>query len=324
MTYRKIGTFRPGSPQWHAARAKGIGGSEISAILGLNPWESYFSLWHRKKGNVPPTRENEAMKMGSLFEPVIYQDWVVNRLPASLRSTTGDTYQSIEHPFMVANPDGLMWDKKTGELVSGLEIKCAGRDDKWGSAYSDQELDTILQLTDAEVCDEIPIYYRCQVAWYCAVMGLKRMYVRAVFGVGDWRTYVLEPLQSDIDYLISEGEKFMHALANDTQPDIDKHTQTYVALKAIHPGIDRTEVVDIGSDLAGQWWQTKAALEVAEENHQGVKNRLADVMGEAWKAVDGDEAVAYRQIHGISREPFIKSAKKPIFYDTIKEAVDAA
>ena len=45
-----LGWFEPGTSDWHAARANGIGGSEIAAVLGLSPYESRFSLWHRKKG----------------------------------------------------------------------------------------------------------------------------------------------------------------------------------------------------------------------------------------------------------------------------------
>ena len=33
---------------WLAARREGIGASEISAVLGISPWESPFSLFWRK------------------------------------------------------------------------------------------------------------------------------------------------------------------------------------------------------------------------------------------------------------------------------------
>ena len=49
-----IGTFSPGSEEWLAARADGLGGSEVAAVLGLSPFESRFSLWHRKAGRVGP------------------------------------------------------------------------------------------------------------------------------------------------------------------------------------------------------------------------------------------------------------------------------
>ncbi|MDQ3578214.1 MAG: YqaJ viral recombinase family protein, partial [Actinomycetota bacterium] len=59
-----VGDFAPGSPEWHAARAQGLGGSEIAAVLGLSPWESRFSLWHRKTGTASPVVENDIMYWG--------------------------------------------------------------------------------------------------------------------------------------------------------------------------------------------------------------------------------------------------------------------
>lgn len=66
-----LGWFEPGTDEWHAARANGIGGSEIAAVLGLSPYESRFSLWHRKKGLIGPVEETEEMYWGKEHEPAI-------------------------------------------------------------------------------------------------------------------------------------------------------------------------------------------------------------------------------------------------------------
>src|SRR5205823_13949319 len=70
-----VGDFEPGSPEWHAARARGLGGSEIAAVLGLSPWESKFSLWHRKMGLASPVVETDEMYWGKLHEPTILAEW---------------------------------------------------------------------------------------------------------------------------------------------------------------------------------------------------------------------------------------------------------
>jgi hypothetical protein len=66
-----VGFFKPGTPDWHAAREHGIGGSEIAAILGMSKWESRFSLWHRKKGLIGPKAQNTEMEAGTRLEPAI-------------------------------------------------------------------------------------------------------------------------------------------------------------------------------------------------------------------------------------------------------------
>lgn len=36
--------------EWLEYRKDGIGSSEVATILGLNPWETPYQLWRRKKG----------------------------------------------------------------------------------------------------------------------------------------------------------------------------------------------------------------------------------------------------------------------------------
>ncbi|WP_329405491.1 YqaJ viral recombinase family protein [Nocardia vinacea] len=292
-----IGTFTAGSPQWHAARAHGLGGSEISAVLGLNPWESHWTLWWRKKDRLPPIRDNDYMLMGSLFEPVIYQHFRENLLAAGQTMTTGVTYRHVQWPWMVANPDGLIFDAD-GNLVDGLEIKCAARDDKWGPDGSDQ----------------IPIYYKTQVAWYCLVMGLRAMWVRVVFGVGDWRTYRYEPSAEDFAVIREAGAEFMDSLAADREPDLDDHSATYIALRYLHPEIDGS-VIQIPAALADEWWAVTEQYQEAESALTGMRSRMAKTMGYAWRADCGDQKVAYRQRPPKGAAPFIKSAKRPDFSD---------
>ncbi|WP_157978335.1 MULTISPECIES: YqaJ viral recombinase family nuclease [Nocardia] len=292
-----LGTFAAGSEQWHAARANGLGGSEISAVLGVNPWESHWTLWWRKKDLLPPVRENEYMRMGSLFEPVIYQHYAENLLPAGHTMTTGTTYRHIDWPWMVANPDGLIFDYR-GNLVDGLEIKCAVRDDKWGP----------------EGTDQIPIYYKTQVAWYCMVMGLRGLWIRVVFGVGDWRTYRFEPSEEDFETLLGAGRAFMESLAAEEEPDLDDHSATYSALRYLHPMID-SSVVQIPAELADEWWEVTGRFRDAEEELTGLRSRMTKAMGYAWRADCGAQKVAYRQRPAKGGDPFVKSAKRPDFSD---------
>lgn len=44
--------------EWLEYRKDGIGSSEVATILGLNPWETPYQLWRRKKGLDAPQRRN--------------------------------------------------------------------------------------------------------------------------------------------------------------------------------------------------------------------------------------------------------------------------
>ncbi|WP_179377843.1 YqaJ viral recombinase family protein [Rhodococcus sp. ACS1] len=295
-----VGTFTSGSDEWHAARAKGIGGSEISAIVGLNEYESRFSCYYRKLEKLRPVAESDPMKWGTLLEPIIFAEFMESYVvPRGLHMTTGDTFHHKDRPWQIANPDGLIWNN--GELIDLLEIKTAGRDDKWGPRGTDL----------------IPIAYRCQMAWYMDVMGIESGLLRVLIGGNDARTYRITPTREDIEYLRSEGEQFMHDLENHVEPNLDDHTATYNAIKEMHPLIDGS-VVQISSELADRWWAVQDAYEEVSDARQGVLNELAMTMGLARVAMCGDEKVAFRQKPRTEgKEPFVKSAPRPKFSTAI-------
>ena len=59
--------------EWLEVRKSGIGGSEVAAICGLSKWESAYTLWLRKTGQVEDKdlSGNEAVEWGNRLEPVV-------------------------------------------------------------------------------------------------------------------------------------------------------------------------------------------------------------------------------------------------------------
>src|SRR5262245_52949583 len=62
---------------WLEARRKGIGASEIAAVLGISPWESPFSLYWRKVNGWDYEPSSE-MEWGTRLEPVIAEKYANN------------------------------------------------------------------------------------------------------------------------------------------------------------------------------------------------------------------------------------------------------
>ncbi|MFI5776964.1 YqaJ viral recombinase family protein [Nocardia sp. NPDC051570] len=303
-----IGEFISGSPEWHAARANGIGGSEISAVVGLNPWESRFGLWHRKKDLLSAVPESAPMKWGTLLEPVIAAEYQANHLDRGQRASTGATYRHHQRRWQLANPDLLIWNGD--ELVDGVEIKAPGPDfsEKWGRDGSDL----------------IPIYYRCQIAHYCDVMGLESMVLRALLGGNDARSYRIRPSGDDREFLRAEGEQFWSDFLTDVAPNLDGHLATYSVLRELHPDIDRSIIVDAPAVLADRWWEVQANRDAADAEYMEVRTQIADLIGMGWKARCGDQTLAYRVRPASGGDPYIKSAPRPgISHASITEAAAA-
>ena len=57
----KISTVDMPHEVWLEHRQKSIGGSDASAILGMNSYCSPYTVWADKLGKLPPKEDNEAM-----------------------------------------------------------------------------------------------------------------------------------------------------------------------------------------------------------------------------------------------------------------------
>lgn len=102
---------RPKSREaWLELRKGGIGSSEVGTILGLNPYETPYQLWRKKKGLDAPTPENFAMRAGHYLEDAVslfYQDETGNEI---IKSSSGDwLIVNNERPFLRVSPDRTCW-----------------------------------------------------------------------------------------------------------------------------------------------------------------------------------------------------------------------
>lgn len=59
--------------RWLDARKRGIGGSEIAAVAGLDPDRSAIDIYNQKLGLVPAEPENLLMRAGKELEPLIFR-----------------------------------------------------------------------------------------------------------------------------------------------------------------------------------------------------------------------------------------------------------
>lgn len=285
-----LGRHEPNTPEWDGLRSHGIGGSEIAAIVGLSPWESRFSLWHRKRGTLGRKTVNSGMAWGTRLEPVIAQAFCEDHPELSAR--VGGTYCHGERRWQLGNPDLLLGPACGCAGICGcgdvadtglLEVKTAHQYDahEWGAGPED-----------------IPPYYRCQVLWYLDVLELPTAHLAVLIGGSDYREYEIAYAASEAEWLREQGAEFWQSVLNGPTPDLDGSTATYEAVRALHPDIDG-ESIDIDPELH-EWFQdSKRAAEQAATEHTAAKATVLDAMGTAQYAdVDGERAYRRQKARG--------------------------
>jgi putative phage-type endonuclease len=269
---KRVGLYIPGTPEWDDARRWRLGGSEISAVLGLSPFDSYFTLWWRKKGMVPPKPRTESMDWGNRLEPVVLQRFAEEH--DGFRIQDVGSFVSDERSWQLASPDGMHEDgQQLVEAKTDHDWRPHNGEIGWGEAGT----------------DEIPIYYRCQALWNLDVLGAHTCHIPVLNDGYRYREYVItrdERAERDIAKLVEAGAEFMTALINDKEPPLDGHTETLRMIREQHPDIDYREDVLIDAELREAYllaitehWSTSAL-------RQEVTVRILAQMGNARNAVD--------------------------------------
>jgi putative phage-type endonuclease len=276
-----LGRFEPGTAEWHAARANGIGGSEIAAVLGLSPYESRFSLWHRKRGLIGPVEESEEMYWGKEHEPAICRRFAKNHPEWLVRDAY--TYAAAGRPWQIANPDRNLWhpDSAVTDAVPDalLEAKTSRDAEGWGE----------------EGTDQFPVWYRAQCIHYMDVTGARRCYVAVLIAGSEYREYVVDYDPAEALLLREAGARFMDDLARDVRPNIDGHSATYQAIREIPEGLDPIDV-EITTELRDRFYAAQDQYWAAEDELVACKGELLDAIGTGQRAVCERQRIATRTV----------------------------
>ena len=124
---------------WLAARRTGIGGSDISAILGLSPWRSPVHVWLDKTGQAPdePPANAEAMYWGKTLEDVVAREYAqrtgrrVQRVNAILRHPQHEwMLGNIDRAIVAEGSRARLDDARRVQAVAPLPAGCGRRDDR--------------------------------------------------------------------------------------------------------------------------------------------------------------------------------------------------
>lgn len=278
---RSPAPLAPGSPDWlHLMTA-----SKVAAVMGLSPYESRFSLWHRMNGTLGPQVESAVMSRGSFHEAGVLA-WFRTICPQDRVRANRAAWISKNDPRFAATPDAIGWDHTTGARY-GVEVKTS-TSFEWGEPGTDQ----------------VPPAYRVQAMWQAHIIGLDYVYLPMLGSGLRHACYRIDYDVGEATDIETEVAAFLHDLDAGIAPDLDAHGATYQAVRTLHPDIDPI-TVEIDPDLAANLRDTQVALKHFESLHAEAKTRLADAMGDAGKAECQGQPVAARRARRPGR-PYVQ------------------
>lgn len=200
--------------EWLSNRNNGIGGSEISAVVGCSPYMDNVTLWEIKTGRrkSDDILDLPYVQYGTKAEEHLRALFALDFPQYQVCYEENNSFFNDRYPFAQASLDGWLidGDGRTGILeIKTTEIMRTGQRDKWNG--------------------RIPMNYYCQLIYYLAILeadfGVLKAQLKTDFD-GDVRIetrhYHIErsEVQEDIDYLMQKGAEFWEYVKNDICPPL--------------------------------------------------------------------------------------------------------
>lgn len=201
--------------EWLKNRFKGLGGSEISAVIGRNPYLDNVTLWEIKTGRRTPEdiSDKPYVEYGNNAEYHLRELFNLDFPEYSVEYIENNSFINSKFPWALASLDGWLTETETGRK-GVLEIKTT----------------EILQSMQKEKWNhQIPMNYYCQVLFYMAVteadFAVLKAQLKTVFdGVPYLQTrhYKIErsEVEDDIKFLMTKGAEFWRYVESDTKPPL--------------------------------------------------------------------------------------------------------
>lgn len=280
-----------------AIRARGIGGSEIAAVAGLNPYARPIDVYLRKTGQAPDREDTSHLMRGTHLGPalVTWYEAITGRV-VTHHGANEQTLVSATHPLVVATPDGIV---HTASRSSKAERVLEAKAPHWRSADQWGEPGT----------DEIPDAYVPQVIWEMAAAGVDRADVAALID-GDLKIYTVAWDGELFEVLYERAAAFWrdHVLAKTPPPadGSDSHGE-YLARRFPASVGELRKASEAEESIALEYRKVRDAREMAEQKEAVLKQMLQDAIGDGeglalscgkvtWKSCKGRVSTNYKAI----------------------------
>ena len=292
--------------EWLAYRRKGIGGSDVAAILGISPFRTARDLYYDKLNIVSAEDDTGnwvALKMGHLLEDLVAE--IFQKKTGFKIYQIKKMFYRPETPFMLADVDYFV------ELPDGttaiLEIKTTNYNAKDHWWCGGQEI--------------VPAYYETQGRHYMAVMNLDRVFFCCLYGNNEDEVIIRE-LKRDMAYeseMIALEEDFWenHVRAK-SPPAYTENGDLIVASARRHFGMaDKTAPpITLGAAMTArlvrytQLQEEKKSTEVRSKQIEADMKRLKAMiiaeMGQSCTAVCQSGGVNYMVSYNPTRKEEVR------------------
>lgn len=302
--------------KWHAARGLGAGGSDVAALLGMDPHRGPLHVWLEKTGQAPPAHDarlERAARRGHALEGLV-AEFFAEESGLTVLASPG-TLQHVDHPHWIANPDRLTLSADDPGRDDLGVLECKTR--TWRSAR-----------TEGWNGDEAPDRPAIQAHWYLNVTGYRHAYVAGLID-DDLTWWRLERDDELCGLLADAVDRFWHdhvVAGIPPEPDGSHATEELLARlwdarEDATVEVDPVEVMF----LTQRRRELKEQIAVLDGKLTETENRMRALLGDAEVAtVGGKPVITWRQNGQFAHARFREAQPElAAAYTRLAPAVDA-
>ena len=263
--------------EWLQNRRRGIGGSDIGAICGINKYRTTLDVYLDKIGKGKEYEESEAAYFGTIFEDMVAKEFS-HRTGYKVKKKNAILVHK-DYPYMLANVDRLIVGKVNGEKC-GLECKTAS---EYTKKYWEGE--------------EVPLSYMLQCQWYMLITGYKKWFIAVLIGGNKFLYKEIdrdeELIQNIKDIAIDFWENNVLKL---NPPVLDGSNSANDLLKEQYPEATKTTIKLDNSvlDKIERIEQLSEQIKELEEEKKTHENQIKDMLKDNETGIVGDRKVVWK------------------------------
>jgi len=236
-----------------------LGGSDISAIMGMSRWKTPLRLWSEKTGKIEPAdlSNNEAVEMGTDLEEFVAQKFAQRTGKAVRRAPK--KYIHKDYDFLAANID---------RLVTGSDelLEC-----KTCTLWKKEEWEA-----------GIPEEYILQVVWYLGITGRSVGWIAVLIGGQKFMFKRIDFDEELFNTMLEKALDFWQHVQDKTAPEaMAQDTDTLFELYPEHTDdlIQNQEIEERVAYLQETKMQIKDMQDEQKKLETELKSMIADKSG---------------------------------------------
>ncbi len=263
---------------WLEERRKGIGASDVGAILGISPYQTPLGLYLEKRGELEGTRETDETAFGHRFEAAVLDEFEA-RTGKKLWRTKEIIFRHPLFDFICCTPDALIESDTVEDTIEAVV-----------------EAKTSMSFHRSQWEDGPPLWIEAQVQHQMLVTRATMAYVPTFFDDRHFEIFEIPRDEDLIGDLIEIESEFWERVQSGTPPEVTSQ-DTEILRRWFPSAIESAVDLELAHlEMIKRCVELGPIIKSYEDELSYLKAQLMKALGENEAGLfDGEKVVTWKE-----------------------------